>query len=153
MTEFHPTLGAATRSSTTRPTTATPTRPTFDPRARSSTTTACTASPSLAKAHLADIGNAEPTTYSADARDVYEEGALIFPCVKVQQDYRDIEDVIRDVPGCGSACRSSGRGDYLALLGAARVGERELLELGDEVGLGRARGVRARRGSTTASGG
>ncbi|MBS1880320.1 MAG: hydantoinase B/oxoprolinase family protein, partial [Actinobacteria bacterium] len=41
----------------------------------------------LAKAHLADCGNAVPTTYSAAARDVYEEGALIFPCVKVQDDY------------------------------------------------------------------
>ena len=36
----------------------------------------------MTKAHLADCGNAIPTTYSAGARDVYEEGALIFPCVK-----------------------------------------------------------------------
>src|SRR5690349_8313162 len=34
----------------------------------------------VAKAHLADCGNAIPTTYYADARDVYQEGALIFPC-------------------------------------------------------------------------
>ncbi len=49
----------------------------------------------LSKAHLADIGNAEPTTYSAMARDVYEEGAVILPCVKVQGAYEDIADVIR----------------------------------------------------------
>ena len=42
----------------------------------------------IAKAHLADCGNAVPTTYVADATDVYNEGALIFPCVKVQEDYR-----------------------------------------------------------------
>ena len=49
----------------------------------------------LAKAHQADIGNSVPTTYLATARDVYEEGALIFPAVKVQRDYRDIDDIIR----------------------------------------------------------
>jgi N-methylhydantoinase B len=87
----------------------------------------------LAKAHQADCGNSVPTTYMADARDVYEEGAVIFPCVKVQQDYRDIDDVIR-------MCRLRIRvpeqwwGDYLAVLGAARIGERQLLALGEEVG-------------------
>lgn len=87
----------------------------------------------LSKAHLADIGNAEPTAYSAHARDVYEEGAMIFPCVRVQRDYEDIEDVIR-------MCRVRIRvpenwwGDYLALLGSARVGEREVLALAAEIG-------------------
>jgi N-methylhydantoinase B len=87
----------------------------------------------LAKAHQADCGNALPTTYSATARDVYEEGALIFPCVRVQRDYRDVDDVIR-------MCRLRIRvpeqwwGDYLALLGAARIAERQLLSLGAEVG-------------------
>ena len=87
----------------------------------------------LAKAHQADCGNALPTTYMGHARDVYEEGALIFPAVKVQEDYRNIEDIIR-------ICRMRIRvpeqwwGDYLAALGAVRIGERELLELGREVG-------------------
>jgi N-methylhydantoinase B len=87
----------------------------------------------VAKAHQADCGNALPTTYSANARDVYEEGALIFPCVRAQTDYIDNEDVIE-------MCRLRIRvpdqwwGDYLALLGAARIGERRLLELGDAVG-------------------
>ena len=49
----------------------------------------------FSKAHYADCGNALPTTYMATARDVYEEGALIFPCVKVQDAYRDVADVIR----------------------------------------------------------
>ena len=87
----------------------------------------------LAKAHQADCGNAVPTTYSAEARDVYEEGALIFPCVQVQRDFHDIEDVIRM---CEMRIRvpEQWHGDYLALLGSARVGERRLLELGREVG-------------------
>ena len=87
----------------------------------------------LAKAHQADCGNSEPTTYMGHARDVYEEGALIFPAVKVQEDYQTIEDIVR-------MCRMRIRvpdqwwGDYLAALGAARIGERELLKLGEDIG-------------------
>ena len=80
-----------------------------------------------AKAHQADVGNSIPTTYHANARDVYEEGSIVFPCVKVQEDYSDIGDVIR-------MCRARIRipdqwyGDYLAGIGAARTGERRLKE-------------------------
>jgi N-methylhydantoinase B len=87
----------------------------------------------LVKAHQADCGNATPSTYSAAARDVYDEGALIFPCVRVQKDHRDCEDIMR-------MCRARIRvpeqwwGDYLAMIGAARIGEQQLLEIGREVG-------------------
>ncbi len=87
----------------------------------------------LAKAHLADCGNSVPTTYMADARDVYEEGALIFPCVKVQEDYRDRDDVIR-MARLRIRVPDLWYGDYLALVGAARIGERRLLALLDEIG-------------------
>jgi N-methylhydantoinase B len=82
----------------------------------------------LAKAHLADCGNAVPTTYVADAIDVYNEGALIFPCVKVQEDYREREDIIR-MARVRIRVPELWYGDFLALLGAARIGERRLLEL------------------------
>jgi N-methylhydantoinase B len=87
----------------------------------------------IVKAHMADIGNSEPTTLMATARDVYEEGALIFPCVKIQEDYTDIEDVVRM---CMSRIRvpEDWYGDYIGMIGAARVGERELLKVGKEVG-------------------
>jgi N-methylhydantoinase B len=81
-----------------------------------------------AKAHQADIGNAEPTTYMAYARDLYAEGGLNFPCVRIQRDYEDIDDIIR-------MCRRRIRvpdmwyGDYLASIGAARIGERRIKEL------------------------
>jgi len=87
----------------------------------------------LAKAHQADCGNSKPTTYIGDATDLYEEGALIFPAVQVQRDYKDIGDIIR-------MCRARIRvpeiwwGDYLATLGAVRIGEHELLALGQDVG-------------------
>jgi N-methylhydantoinase B len=87
----------------------------------------------LAKAHLADCGNAVPTTYVADAKDVYNEGALIFPCVKVQEDYRSIQDVLR-IARVRIRVPELWYGDFLALLGAARIGERRLLELLGELG-------------------
>jgi N-methylhydantoinase B len=87
----------------------------------------------LAKAHQADIGNSIPTTYYGEARDIYQEGALIFPAVQVQRGYRDIEDIIRM---CEIRIRvpEQWRGDYLAAMGAARIGERQLLALGAELG-------------------
>ena len=80
------------------------------------------------KAHQADAGNSVASTYVPFAKDVYEEGALIFPCVQVQREFSNIDDIIR-------MCRSRIRvpeqwyGDYLALVGAARTGERRLVEL------------------------
>lgn len=87
----------------------------------------------VVKAHMADIGNSMPTTLWASARDVYNEGALIFPGVKVQRDYEDIPDIIE-------MCRTRLRvpdvwyADYIGMVGAARIGERELRALGEELG-------------------
>lgn len=87
----------------------------------------------LGKAHQADCGNALPTTYMGAARDVYQEGALIFPAVKIQHNYKDCADIIRM---CMARIRVPEQwwGDYLALLGATRIGEREMLALGEELG-------------------
>lgn len=87
----------------------------------------------IAKAHQADIGNATPTTYVGDARDVYNEGALIFPAVRVQRDYQNVEDILRM---CTMRIRvaEQWRGDFLAMMGAARIGEAELLAFGAEIG-------------------
>lgn len=82
---------------------------------------------SVAKCHMADIGNSIPSSYFVLARDVYHEGALVFPGVRVQRDFRNIEDIVR-------MCRARIRvpdqwyGDYLAGLGSARVAERRLEE-------------------------
>ncbi|MCM2476377.1 hydantoinase B/oxoprolinase family protein [Rhizobium sp. CG5] len=87
----------------------------------------------LAKAHQADCGNSKPTTYMGDASDVYNEGALIFSAAKIQSGYEDNQDLIRM---CRARIRVSEQwwGDYLATLGAVRIGERELLALGKEIG-------------------
>jgi N-methylhydantoinase B len=87
----------------------------------------------MVKAHQADCGNATPTTYDPHARDVYEEGALIFPCVQVQREGEDVRDILRM---CEARIRvpEQWRADYRALVGAARTGERRLRELAEEAG-------------------
>lgn len=89
----------------------------------------------FAKAHVADCGNSIPTTFFATAKDVYQEGALIFPCQKVQSNYEIDQDFVRQ---CKLRLRvpEMWYGDFLAILGAARIGERRLLELANEVGDG-----------------
>jgi N-methylhydantoinase B len=87
----------------------------------------------VAKAHQADCGNALPSTYAPTAKDVYDEGAITFPCVRVQRDFDNNEDIMR-------MCRARVRvpeqwyGDYLAALGAARIAERRLKELCQQYG-------------------
>ncbi|MBM3482806.1 MAG: hydantoinase B/oxoprolinase family protein, partial [Alphaproteobacteria bacterium] len=87
----------------------------------------------VAKAHQADCGNSIPSSYHAAAKDVYEEGSLIFPCVLVQRDFKDVDDIIR-------MCRKRIRvpdqwyGDYLAAIGAARIAERRMKELAVKYG-------------------
>lgn len=87
-----------------------------------------------AKAHQADCGNAEPSTYVTYVEDVYAEGGLVFPAVKVQQDFEDVDDIIR-------MCRKRIRvpdvwyGDFLASVGAARIGERRVKEVVERYGV------------------
>lgn len=87
-----------------------------------------------AKAHQADIGNADPTTYMPFATDSYAEGGLIFPAIRIQRDHRDVEDIVR-------MCRRRIRvpeqwyGDYLAMIGAARIAETRLQELCERYGV------------------
>src|SRR5699024_4534639 len=85
------------------------------------------------RGHQADIGNSVPTTYHAPAKDIYEEGALCFPCVRVQKDYSDVEDIIR-MAKMRIRVPDVWYGDYLAMIGAARIGERQLAALIEEYG-------------------
>jgi N-methylhydantoinase B len=87
-----------------------------------------------AKGHQADCGNSIPSTYHAHAKDVYEEGSLIFPCVTIQRGYNDVSDIIRM---CKRRIRAPEQwyGDYLAEVGSARIGERRLKELVERYGV------------------
>ncbi len=86
-----------------------------------------------AKAHQADIGNSVPSTYHAAASDVYEEGALIFPAVRVQRAYEMNNDIIRM---CQRRIRVPDYwyGDFLAMLGSVRTGEKRLHEMFQKYG-------------------
>ncbi|MCJ7792332.1 MAG: hydantoinase B/oxoprolinase family protein [Dehalococcoidia bacterium] len=87
----------------------------------------------IARAHHADCGNSQPTTYMPFSRDLYEEGALDFPSLRIHRDYKEKKDLIR-------MCRVRIRvpdqwyGDILAQVAAARTGERRLIELCDKYG-------------------
>jgi N-methylhydantoinase B len=87
----------------------------------------------LARAHHADIGAPIPSTYLPEARTIYEEGVHL-PCVQIQQDFKDKADIIRM---CKMKIRVADLwyGDYLAQVGACRVGERRLQELANRYGL------------------
>ncbi|MFX5884950.1 hydantoinase B/oxoprolinase family protein, partial [Acinetobacter baumannii] len=50
---------------------------------------------SVAKCHMADIGNSIPSSYFVLAKDVYHEGALVFPGVRIQRDFKNIGDIVR----------------------------------------------------------
>ena len=97
----------------------------------------------VAKCHMADIGNSIPSSYFARALDVYEEGALVFPGVRIQRDYKNEADIIR-------MCRARIRvpdqwyGDSLAALGSARIAERRLKELCAKYGRATIKALHAR---------
>ena len=87
----------------------------------------------VSKCHMADIGNSIPSSYFVLAKDVYHEGGLVFPGVRIQRDFKNIEDIMR-------MCRARIRvpdqwyGDYLAGLGSARVAERRLEAFSEKYG-------------------
>lgn len=86
-----------------------------------------------AKGHQADCGNSIPSTYHPTARDTYEEGAIDWPCIKVQKDYKDVHDIIQ-IAKMRIRVPDQWYGDYLAGVGSARTGERRLMELCKEYG-------------------
>jgi len=87
----------------------------------------------MVKAHQADIGNSVPTTYFANALDVYNEGALIFPSTRVVRDRILDADFARM---CQLRIRSPDQwlGDFHAMLGSARLGEAGIEKLAHEFG-------------------
>ena len=81
----------------------------------------------LARSHHADVGAPLPTTYLPNAATIYEEG-LNFPCMRIQEDFEDKEDLIRFCM-FNIRCNNIWYGDYRAQVGACRTGERRLKDL------------------------
>lgn len=88
---------------------------------------------SLVRAHQADCGNSIPTTYYAKAKDVYQEGALIFPSVKIQKNHHDVPDII-NIAKSRIRVPRIWYGDYLAAIGALRISERQVIKMCTEYG-------------------
>lgn len=87
----------------------------------------------VTKGHQADIGNTIPSTYVPSAKDMFLEGAIDWPCVKFQKDYKDVADMIK-IAMMRNRVPELWYGDYLACLGACRVGEKRLESLCEEYG-------------------
>jgi len=87
----------------------------------------------VTKGHMADIGNSIPSTYHSNAKDLYQEGAIDWPCVKIQKNYNDVRDIIA-VAKARIRVPDVWYGDYLACVGSARTGEKRLEELCGEYG-------------------
>ncbi|MDR3072426.1 MAG: hydantoinase B/oxoprolinase family protein [Clostridiales Family XIII bacterium] len=87
----------------------------------------------VTKGHMADIGNSIPSTYHSTARDVYQEGAIDWPCVKIQKNYEDVRDIIA-IAKARIRVPEVWYGDHLACVGSARTGEKRLIELCDDYG-------------------
>jgi N-methylhydantoinase B len=81
----------------------------------------------MSRAHQADVGAPEPSTYLPFAATVQEEG-LHLPCVRVWRHGRERHDVLRLILARvrdQAACYA----DHLAQVGALRIGTRRLGEL------------------------
>jgi N-methylhydantoinase B len=87
----------------------------------------------LSRSHHADIGAPEPTTYLPYAKTIYQEG-VHFPCVRVQEDFKDKADIIR-IARQKIRVSNIFYGDYQAQIGACRTGERRLKELAEKYGV------------------
>lgn len=87
----------------------------------------------VTKGHQADIGNTIPSTYVPSAKDMFLEGAIDWPCVKFQKDYKDVPDMIK-IAMMRNRVPDLWYGDYLACLGSCRVGEKRLEALCEEYG-------------------
>lgn len=88
----------------------------------------------LNRAHQADVGAPQPTTYVSDAKDIYEEGPH-FSALRVQDAYEENEDIIRNLKLNIRAGDWQWYGDYRAQIAAVRKGEEMIQEICSEYGV------------------
>jgi N-methylhydantoinase B len=89
---------------------------------------------SLCRAHQADVGANEPTTYLPAAKTIYEEG-FHYSSIKVAEEYEQKEDIIRSIKLNIRLGEDQWYGDYLAQTAAVRAGEEGVKELCDDYGV------------------
>ncbi len=81
----------------------------------------------VALSHHADVGAPIPTTYLPFARNIYEEG-LHFPCVRIVENDREREDILR-IGMMKIRAPELWLGDLRAQMGSCRTGGRRLGEV------------------------
>jgi N-methylhydantoinase B len=86
------------------------------------------------RAHQADVGAPDPSTYLSDAETIYEEG-IHFPSVRIQEGYEDREDIVRICKLNIRVGETQWYGDYRAQVSAVRTGEEEIKDLCEEYGV------------------
>jgi N-methylhydantoinase B len=87
----------------------------------------------MSRAHQADIGANEPSTYLPEVENVYQE-AMHLPSVRIQRDYEDCEDIVRMLQTNIRLGDTQWLGDYKAQVASVRAGEEGLQELCEEYG-------------------
>lgn len=89
---------------------------------------------SINRAHQADVGAPEPTTYPAEAENIYQEGPH-FPAVRIQENFEDREDIVRMLKLNIRLGETQWFGDYRGQVAAVRRGEEAIHEICDEYGI------------------
>ncbi|MDR9429916.1 MAG: hydantoinase B/oxoprolinase family protein [Natronomonas sp.] len=90
------------------------------------------------RAHQADVGAPEPTTYPAEAANIYQEGPH-FPAVRIQEGFEDRADIVRMIALNVRLGETQWLGDYRGQVAAVRKGEARLQEICEEYGVDRIR--------------
>ncbi|WP_306061310.1 hydantoinase B/oxoprolinase family protein [Natronococcus wangiae] len=86
------------------------------------------------RAHQADVGAPEPSTYLAESENIYQEGPH-FPSVKIQEEYEDKDDIVRICELNIRLGEEQWYGDYRAQIAAIREGEQRIQEIIDKYGI------------------
>ena len=87
----------------------------------------------VCKGHVTDIGGPVPAGYNPDAKEIYAEGLRI-PPVKLWDKGVPRDDILNMLL-TNMRARRDQEGDFNALIGACRVGERNLINMLDRYGV------------------
>ena len=87
----------------------------------------------VCKGHLTDIGGPVPAGYNPDAKEIYAEGLRV-PPIKLWDKGVPRDDILNMLL-TNMRARRDQEGDFNALIGACRVGERNLVSMLDRYGV------------------
>lgn len=86
----------------------------------------------VVRAHQSDIGGSAHGAYNPSARDIWTEGLRV-PPVRLYEAGKQRDDLV-DLLALNTRNERDFRGDLAAMVGAARLGERRIVKLLDDLG-------------------